>query len=261
MVQLFRTIVEQFHQYTTTKAKRARTGPKNSKQKAKNKSTKAAPEPTYLPLPEETQKILGAFSHLLVTMILSLDPLKAEQQGLLEGYLFVLLEYVGRTLGLFVFKDLNSNSEIRTDQEKLLLPDSLHEQPIDSPEFAVRELASAWESKYLLWILDRVMAFVERHNLTLGVETEKEPLNSTESSRLSQSRLLRQVRDKLQSTLLIGVFGDDDPAFEDSLKSPIEPPALISPASSTHDVNAGDWFAQEVWRMLGWDLLLRGSHL
>ena len=261
MVSLFQTTIEQLHIYTTSKAKRARTGTRKPKAKARSKTTKTTPaDPTHLPPPQDAEKVISAFSHLLATMILSLDPVRADQQDLLEGYMYVLLRYIGRTLGLFVFKDLTSNPQVRADKLKLLLPDSLHKTPIDSADFAVRELVAVWESKHLLWVLDRAMAFVERHNLSFGASIESDSANSTAALRqFSQSGLLKEVRDKLQNTLLIGVFGDDDPSFQDALKMPIELPSKTIPTEISPDVDPGEWFTQEIWRLVGWDMLFRGA--
>ena len=262
MVSLFQATVEQFHTYTTSRVKCARTGTRKSKQKGRRKTTKTVQaDLVHLPLPQDVDRVIGAFCHLLATMILSLDPVRADQQDLLEGYMYVLLRYIGRTLGVFVFKDLKSNPEIRVDKSKLLLPDSLHHTPIDSADFAVQELVAVWESKHLLWVLDRVMAFVERHNLGFGAETETASADSMAGSpaRFFQTRILKQVRDKLQSTLLMGVFGNNDPAFQGSLKMPPELPMPDIPAESSHDVNPGEWFTQEIWRLVGWDMLLRAE--
>lgn len=262
MVSLFQTTIEQLHIYTTAKAKDARGRTRKPKAKSRSKATKTMPsEPTHHPLSQDAGKVIGAFCHLLATMILSLDPARMDQQDLLEGYMYVLLRYIGRTLGLFVFKDLTSNPEIRTDKLKLLLPDSLLKTPIDSADFAVRELVAVWESKHLLWVLDRAMAFIVRHNLGFGAEIESDPANSngTSSTQFFQSGLLKQVRDKLQSTLLLGVFGDHEPSFQDSLKMPVEVPAPAISVGSSQDVDPGEWFTQEIWRLVGWDMLLRGG--
>ncbi|KAL1954159.1 hypothetical protein VTO42DRAFT_1567 [Malbranchea cinnamomea] len=256
MVRLFRETLEQFHSYTMSKVKRSRAGRKKSKSKLRENSAHGAAAPgTYLSPPEETEKALEAFSHLLATMILSLNAQRKEQQDLLEGYLFVFLQFTGRTLGLFVFRDLSVNPEMRMDKSKSPVPDSLQKWPIDSADFAVRELAAEWEAKYILWILDRVMTFLERQNLTLDSDT------APALQRFPQSSLLAQIRDQLQSTLLVGVFGADDPTFDHSLRPPTEPPSLENASSSrAHGIEIGDWFAQELWRLLGWDLLTRGNH-
>lgn len=257
IVQLFRTSLEQLHHYILSKVKRVHTARKKTK-RAKTKAAVGSTQDGALTPPPESQKVLSAFSRLLVNMILSLDPAREDQRSLLEGLLFVLLEDVGRTLGLFVFKSLNSDTELRADKVKLPLPDSLAEMPTHSVQFSTHVQAAEWESKYLIWIVDNVMAFLQRHNLDPGVAFETP--NWPTSVPPPPSRLLDLGRTKLQNTLLVGVFGTEDPEFSKSLKLPNEPPeSSINAVATIQDPNPGEWFTQELWRMLGWDVLACGK--
>jgi hypothetical protein len=251
ITRLFQTTLQQFHQYSLSLAKGVRPEPSNAKSRTKSKTTaKAAVQNGIVTLSEQSEKLLSAFSHTLAFMILSLDPLGREQRNLLEGFLFFLLEHVGRTLGLFVFRDLRSNRELRMDPTKLPLPDSVDRDSIDSARLREQALAAEFEAKYLVSIVDRAVAFVSRHNLAAGGEA---PASATP---FPSSRLLELSKSKLQSTLVMGVFGADDPVSKCALRPPEAPSgAEINISSIPQDMNPGEWFTQELWRLLGWDIL------
>jgi hypothetical protein len=249
--RLFQTTLLQFHQYSLSLAKGVRPESNNVKSKAKSKTpAKAAVQNGIVTLSEQSEKALSAFSHTLAFMILSLDPLGREQRNLLEGFLFFLLEHVGRILGLFVFRDLRSNRELRVDPTKLPLPDSVDRDSIDNARLREQALAAEFESKYLVWMVDRAVAFISRHNLAAEANA---PASVTA---LPSSRLLELSKSRLQSTLVKGVFGADDPVSKSALRPPAMPStAEINVSSAPQDMNPGEWFTQELWRLLGWDIL------
>jgi hypothetical protein len=73
----------------------------------------------------------------------------------------------------------------------------------------------------------------------------------------SSNAFAKQV-EKVQNTLLKGIFGGDDETFRDSLQlSPVlengareTPPSQVDPAEPTPER-----FTDEMWRILGWDIL------
>ena len=73
----------------------------------------------------------------------------------------------------------------------------------------------------------------------------------------SSNAFAKQV-EKLQNTLLKGIFGGDDETFRDSLQlSPVlengareTPPSRVDLAEPTPER-----FTGEMWRILGWDIL------
>jgi hypothetical protein len=69
-----------------------------------------------------------------------------------------------------------------------------------------------------------------------------------------------RVKKKLQNTLLSAVFGGD-PMFKGSLKGPELPGEAELEKLRTHESipekTVPDWFVQEVWALLGWDILMK----
>jgi hypothetical protein len=80
----------------------------------------------------------------------------------------------------------------------------------------------------------------------------------TKANEVLSMPLLSSVKTKLQNTLLKAVFGQDDPLFSDSLVQPVKPAEDRCPHSQTLDKPVSEWFTQEVWRLLGWEILANG---
>ena len=253
MVQLYRTSLEQLHQYSLSIVKQASPARKKTR-RTKTKPGAGPSENATSTLPPENHQVLRNFSRLLMTMIVSVDPFREEQHNLLEGLLCVLLEDVGRVLGLFVFKDLNSNASLRVNGAKLPLPHSLGQIPTNSVQFSAHVQAFELEAKYLISVVENVLAFLQRHGLESKMASAApKPSVGTPSP---ASHFLGPNRDKLQNTLLAGVFGTNDPEFAQSLKLPSEPPVPLTDAATTiQEPDPGEWFTQEIWRMLGWNIL------
>ncbi|PGH19413.1 hypothetical protein AJ80_03913 [Polytolypa hystricis UAMH7299] len=259
IVQLFRVCLEELHQYALSMAKRSLNREKESRGKrAKTKSTLKAPQgPEALAVGNEN--VLSSFSHLLASMILSLNTSRRDHHDILEGFLLFFIEHVGKTLGMFVFHELHSNPELRLDSPNLPPLASLPAHR----EAAASERAAGWECKHLVWILERVMSFVDKHQ-TSTPEPSQQDVPTTAMVSSQGYSLLEDARHKLQNTLLKAVFGTDDPEFKNSLDFPCEPPDYLRdkpllPLPPSKKEDASQWFTQEVWRLLGWDVLLTGS--
>jgi hypothetical protein len=115
------------------------------------------------------------------------------------------------------------------------------------------------EAPYLIHILDNVMTFINTHQTLIGFRSASSPSSSSKDNSSScRDAFAKQVKEKLQNTLLKGVFGGDDETFRDCLQLlPVlengtgkTPPSQVDPAELTPE-----WFMSEVWRILGWDIL------
>jgi hypothetical protein len=176
--------------------------------------------------------------------------------------MYTILEYVGKTLSIFIFKDLHSNPDLRLAPATLPTPIPLAGNHVDGVEIAVLERAAECESNLLVWILERAMAFTRQRDESATITSNIPPTPSQSSP---AAGLSERARNKLQNSLLKGVFGADDPEFQDSLQPPGErPESQIDDESAgwlraSPEKDIGQWFSQEVWRLLGWDVLLRGK--
>lgn len=174
--------------------------------------------------------IAAHLSCLLHTMAMSLELPGQEHQSILEGFLFVLLDRVGKVLSLFVFQDLQLRPDLRIDSSKLALPKGLE---------TVNEMtiyAAQMEARQLIWVLERLLALLDNQPETVTLRS----------------------KEVLQGTLLQGVFGINS-EWPSPLQRPVQPGDDEQNAPTAHcqvpDQPVSGWFIQEVWRLLGWGIL------
>ncbi|KAF3483444.1 uncharacterized protein GIQ15_02768 [Arthroderma uncinatum] len=252
---LFQQMMQQSYQYALAKADPGSSDekpPAKSRQKPKAKTTRQKKKPSDKP-PPGTENTLACFARIASIMFISLDPGKPEHKGVLEGLTFVILEHIGKLLGIITFRDLSSNAELSTVNPMLPLPACLTatNNSLRAPIPELAEIAALWNSKHLLWLLEKAVLYMDKHQ-------ESFEQTSISANGALPLNLLAGARARLQRTLLKGVFGADDTSLEDSLSFPLE---IISDTShSVPPIDSqecpGEWFTQEVWTLLGWDTLL-----
>jgi hypothetical protein len=101
------------------------------------------------------------------------------------------------------------------------------------------------------------MTPINTHQALISFRSALNLSSSKDGSGGSSNAFAKQV-EKLQNTLLKGIFGGDDEMFRDSLQlSPVlengareTPPSQVDPAETTPER-----FTDEMWRILGWDIL------
>ena len=176
---------------------------------------------------------------LLITMVLSLDPSTRIQKDILDGFHFFLLAHVGQLLSFCVFRDHPIPiTAIQTTNINIANP------PPTTPQGSTTNIPEQHESilhhqaPYLIYILT--------HLAPLTADT-------------SPSAIVRSAREKLQYTLLNSVFGEQAQEFVDALTKPANPdidPKEDVLAEGT-DEDMGDWYKNEVWKLVGWDVLIK----
>lgn len=167
---------------------------------------------------------------LLCTMTLSLDLARNEDQEVMEGFLFIAIYRVGKMLALFVFKDHLLSSDSCSDLEA---PQGIRAM---KDEGLTQEFAQL-EAEHLIRFLDKV----------LGPR-----ISDTE---IMRSKFIQNMNGRLQKTLMHAVFGDDDPLFREGLSRPVTPPPLSNNGQSSARQEFPEWFTEELWRLIGWDML------
>ncbi|EEH22781.1 hypothetical protein PABG_04992 [Paracoccidioides brasiliensis Pb03] len=262
VVNLFYRVLSHSHQYILSKAKdniaQEKSVGKKVKQGSKTRLTKSTASTSTQP-PSDEEITLKLFSNFLTGMILSLNPVRPEENCLLEGFLFSLLEHVGKMLSLFVFKELYSNPDLRLNSAKLPVPGNFDKGYAARGEMAVAQRAAESEAKHLIWILERAIAFTDQFERP----SDETNTHSVSTEATIPQGMLERARTKLQNTLLKGIFGEKEQEFRDSLKMPEKPaysPGERSISRQTHvsvEKEPAEWFTQEVWRLVGWDVLLK----
>jgi hypothetical protein len=218
------------------------------------KLSKAVNLTGHSPHVNSNDDIAARIANVLMTMILKANNSTSKRETLLDGYLFVLLNRVGKVLCQFVFQDLELRPDLRIDSTKLPCPDGLIEASLDDVSLQGMEA----ESKHLIWLVERAIALTGTSSILSMPESVTET-NIPPSGSISVS-LQSIARKRLQNTVLQAVFGEDDPLFSDALK-PLERPADLHFLSQPPKQATREWFTKEVWRLLGWDVLTRESRL
>ncbi|PWY94323.1 hypothetical protein BO94DRAFT_328510 [Aspergillus sclerotioniger CBS 115572] len=242
IVRLYEVIIEVLDRHCKSKSEKSlqdtKTGAQTSRQrqKAKPKRTKTGCSSDVQKDPD--YELANQMSLLLSKMALSLDTNRLSEQNVLEGFLLILLDRIGTLLCLFVFQDLRLRPDLQIDEAKFPLPEGLKE--IDLNENSIN--AAAMEAKFLIWPLERILT-------VLDDVPGHDPLST---------QFTTKVKERLQSTLLHSVFGTDS-LWPDVLQRPVQPDDAdlekLRSCLQIPEQSVPDWFVQEVWRLLGWEML------
>ena len=217
-------------------------------------------KPTSLPLKDvvvSAESILRnpermILCRLFVTLFASLDTLKQSRNDLKEGAMYILLTRAGSILGTFVFGDDQSGNR------QTILNRSTQIEDNNGPTGLLITMQT--EARHIIWILERVMHLhglpTARRlpNRTINAKTNKPP--SKNSVPTAMEPLAYQAQIKLQNTLLKAIFGNDNTTFEERFRAPDDPG--FDPGSDIAVVEEGNvknWYKQEIWRLIGWDIL------
>ncbi|KAL4968872.1 uncharacterized protein BDV14DRAFT_196680 [Aspergillus stella-maris] len=184
---------------------------------------------------------------LLHRMLAKLDLSHTEHRQLLEGFLYTLLNRAGKTLCHFVFQDLRLQTELRAVPEGLPLPTGLIDAKLDDKSFGGAQM----DAVYLVWLLRKALA-------VLDVQP-----SSPDAASSTQTEFISSIKARLQSTLVQAVFGEDS-SLGRTLERPGKPESreierLLE--RSTQKSSIPEWYIQEVWDLLGWDILRENNGL
>ena len=221
----------------------------------KNTKTKTSP-----PIVKESSPA-RAVAHLLISFLGFLEKTDPVHQKIFDGFVFVLFERVGKRLYYFTFGQHRS-----TSIEGNILPPT---EPRDAVEAARRDtdaFATRLEVKALVLILERAMGLAPNHmnpqkprpssasNRPARTLSTKTPVTST------RARLSPLARERLQRTLVACMYGNNtDDEFLDVLTKPIPAMRLgsMQNVAKIDDKDVETWYKEEVWRLVGWDVLAR----
>ena len=208
-----------------------------------------------------TSPIIMKFCKLAISMLFHLDPVKSTHRAILEGCFYLLLTRVGNVLRAFtiggrpfgIHEDDATSGNISGPREK--------EQPKGSSVVNNAEVSEA-QAPYLIWMLSGALRLSSSTSLVPKPSTISHAGNGRPDMPQQDSRgndLYGDARIRLQHTLVRAVFGEQFAAnFESGLELPHIPPDddfgnVLDQQLETRDVK--DWFKNEVWRLIGWDVL------
>jgi hypothetical protein len=176
-------------------------------------------------------EVASRLADLLCTMAISLDMSRTEDQEVMEGFLFLVLNRMGRMLSLHVFHDIRLPMGLCPG---MTFPEGL--EAMADEDFMPNE--AQLETRYLIRLLGRMLD-VESYQPSFEVSTVRP--------------FIVNAKDRLQKTLLRAVFGPDDHLFREILRRPQTPPPLESPPMEQEKF--ADWLTHELWQLVGWDVL------
>jgi hypothetical protein len=202
-----------------------------------------------------------AVAHLLISLLGFLEKADPVHQKIFDGLVFVLFERVGRRLYYFTFGQHRSTSI----EGNILAPP----EPRDEAEAARRDadaLGTRLEVKALVLILERAMGLAPNHlnpqnarpgqtsNRPVRTMSTKTPVTNT------RARLSPLAKDRLQRTLIACMYGNNtNDEFLDVLTKPVPAMRLgsLQNVAKIDDKDVGTWYKEEIWRLVGWDVLAR----
>lgn len=191
----------------------------------------------------------------LVNNINNSNRLHAE---ILEGCQFVLLKETGRRLRDFVFT--SESAKIIEDLDAASSPG----QGIETEDHESDN--SEFDAPFLLYILERTSSFTCCDADSPGSSSSQTTRDSTPSALASAPApvpggLQRSECVRFQNTLLKAIFGRGMSAgFEPSIPEVKKLEEYRIHALKAETVDVREWFKQEVWSLVGWDVL-RSMHL
>ncbi len=204
-----------------------------------------------------------AVACLLASFLGFLDRRDPRHQQVFQTCIFVLFERAGRRLYYCTFGRHRGISI-----EDAILPPQRSRGAAETAKRSLESLATRHEMKALVLILERAISLAPGHiNLQLNRPSGSSArVNRTTSfSKIptaSRAQLNLLAKDRLQRTLIACMYGErTDDEFLDVLTKPVAPMRLSSRENvvKVDDENVEEWYKQEIWRLVGWDILGKES--
>lgn len=185
--------------------------------------------------------VLWHTTSLLETMIVSLDMRYLHNTSVMEGYMYVLISRVGQLLSLLHFDSSEHIEALRNGASDSDNPAA----PLGCSD-GVAVLAVELETTCLVWALEKA----------LEVSGESSTFSHEHScgGKVLLGPLQKLAHHRLQNTLLKAIFCEENEIFGSSLTKPQRPRSKL-PRKLHSAIDLREWFTQEVWRLIGWDIL------
>ncbi|KAH6881998.1 hypothetical protein BKA58DRAFT_11641 [Alternaria rosae] len=204
-----------------------------------------------------------AVAHLLISFLGFLEKTDPVHQKIFDGFIFVLFERVGKRLYYFTFGQHRSTSIDGNIFPPLEPRDETEETKQDADALGTR-----LEVKALVLILERAMGLAPNHmnpqNARPG-QTSNRPVRTLSiktPATSTRARLSSLAKDRLQRTLVACMYGNNtNDEFLDVLTKPLPAMRLsaLQNVAKIDDKDVGTWYKEEIWRLVGWDVLARES--
>ncbi|KAL8795083.1 MAG: hypothetical protein Q9195_002380 [Heterodermia aff. obscurata] len=211
-----------------------KTGKANGRLLAETADFLSAPSAASKSASEKVEdKVIKMLCQLAVVMMNDLDVSILARQEVFDGFLFFLLLQVGRLLKASIFgvESQSSAKDVR---------------PEGTP--ALNEA----QAPYLIFLLKHARSLAPQRTGIAASSLQEDARRFESMSHVANVRL--------QHTLLKGVFGEQADAFMESLRRPNYTStecelAFEEQGKRQKDRNMSEWFQNEVWETVGWDVL------
>ena len=255
-ISMFRAILDSITESALDSARQSTALSKELRSEVASKGRGKAPKPG------KDENMARSISQLLNAILSYLDCRDSLHRTLFEGFMFVLLERVGKRLFVCTF-DRERSATIEGD----ISPPEYLGSSAAGPRKELETKAVHLELPVLISMLKRAMALAPQHLSAQPASTNKtiKPAASSRkpssSSKSSSSRgkitLTHHAKERLQQTLVNCMFGaDSQDGFTDCIKMPVRVRPL-PPLPKVEEQDMAEWFKQEVWRLVGWEILGR----
>ncbi|KAK5113753.1 hypothetical protein LTR85_010770 [Meristemomyces frigidus] len=227
------------------------------KKTASSKAKGKAQQPKAVNLKDNPMLI--TITCFLCGIIDLLDPKTEAHKALFEGFAYSTLNALGARLYTCVFghsRAATLEDEIRRSNQ----PDDIEDvaMPFTPSADELDVNKAKLEAPYLIHLLTRLMNAAPAH-LGAIVSSKTGKTKAANNKGSMKGALAITAKDRLQRTLVNCMFGtqgideQDDP-FLDCLKMPVMGTQPL-PMPKVKEVEVQDWFKEEVWRLLGWEIL------
>lgn len=216
--------------------------------KSRPKSSRAIKPKNNIPLVLTTRFLAGVVDLL--------DSTSSSNKALFEGLAFVVLEKIGETLFVNTFGHRRGATlEVEMLQSVVCMESTSAEQ--DPQERSLLQQKADLLSPYLTHLLKRIISAAPGFLgfLASNRSGKHRPTTPRASTKVN---LAIAAKERLQRTLVNCIFGmegvDQHDPFRDCLKMPQTGNGRVV-MPKVKDVEVKEWFREEVWRLLGWEIL------
>jgi hypothetical protein len=204
-----------------------------------------------------------SLAHFLISLMGLLDKTNPIHQRIFDAFAFLLIERVGKRLYYCTFGRHRS-----ANIEASLTPLPEPTDPAAKAKQDTEALGIRLELKALVLILGRAMGLAPHH---MNPPTSKVTKNSS-TNRIGRTlsmktlpaapkgRLSSLAKDRLQRTLVTCMYGQNqNDEFLDVLTKPMPSMRIgtLQNVAKIDDKDVEQWYKEEVWRLVGWDIMAR----
>ena len=258
-VRMYSRLVESLETIPKSELRRS-TGADSTSTSEKKLSPSKSKAKQAKPMNMKGNATLNLASNFLCNVIDRLDPKSDAHKALYEGFAYTVLNKLAPRLYLLVF----GHTPGPTIADEIAISNSPDEIEDDTDSIAVHPedlqlKAAKLEAPYLIhlltWIMNAAPAYL---GAAVGNKAGKSKQANTKGS--LKGALAIHAKERLQRTLVNCMFvneeDEEDDPFADCLKMPALNGAAI-PMPKIKEAEVQDWFREEVWRLVGWEILSR----